>query len=153
MTARTVRVGGRWWSVRSSVNWSEPITARRFEHDFAAGQVAGVVMLVMVVVLVLTVVLWTPTGVVVPTWLVFAFLLLLLLLPLLWATGRSWTIVAETPGRPGEPPERWIGTVHGMSLARQHLNSLVHTLQHDGMLDDGSGQLGQANCGPLQRVN
>ncbi|MDQ3990456.1 MAG: DUF983 domain-containing protein [Actinomycetota bacterium] len=150
---RTVRIGGRWWSVRSSVNWSEPVTAREFEHDVAAGQAAGVVMLVLVVVMVLTVVLWTPAGVVVPTWFVFAFLLLLLVLPLAWATGRSWTIVAETPALFGEPPERWVGTVHGMTLARQHLDGIVRTLQRDGMLDDGSGPLERVNCGPLQRVN
>lgn len=151
---RTVRAaGGRWWSVRSSVNWSEPATAREFEHDIAAGGVAGGAMLVLVVILVLTVVLWTPAGVVVPTWLVFAFLLLLLALPVLWATGRSRTIVVETPGLFDEPPERWVGTVHGMSLARQHVHGIVRTLQRDGFLDDGNGPLEQANCGPLQRVN
>ncbi len=150
---RTVRVDGRWWSVRSSVNWSEPVTAREFEHDVAAGHAAGVVMLVLVVGMVLTVVVWTPAGVVVPSLLVFAFLLLLLVLPLAWATGRSWTIVAETPALFGEPPERWVGTVHGMTLARQHLNGIVHTLQRDGMLDDGSGPLERVNCGPLQRLN
>ncbi|HYZ07179.1 MAG TPA: DUF983 domain-containing protein [Pseudonocardiaceae bacterium] len=150
---RTVRVAGRWWSVRASVNWSEPVTAREFEHDVAAGGMPGAVMLVLVVVMMLTVVLWTPAGVVVPTWLVVAFLLLLLLLPVLWATGRSWTIVAETPALFGEPPERWVGTVHGMTLARQHLDGIARTLQRDGILDDGNGPLERVNCGPLQRVN
>lgn len=151
---RTVRAaGGRLWAVRSSVNWSEPDTAREFEHDVAASGVGGGVMLVLVVVLVLTVVLWTPADVVVPTWLVYALLLLLLILPLAWATGRSWTIVAETPGLFHEPPERWEGTVHGMALARQHLNDIARTLQHDGILDDGSGPLERVNCGPLERVS
>ncbi len=151
---RPVRAaGGRSWLIRSSVNWSEPETAREFEHDVAAGQAAGVVMLVLVVVMVLTVVLLTPNGVVVPTWLVLAFLLLLLVLPLLWATGRSRTIVAETPALFGEPYERWEGTVHGMRLARQHVDNIERTLEDDGILDDGSGPLQRVNCGPLQRVN
>ena len=150
---RTVHVDGRWWLIRGSVNWSEPVTAREFEHDVAAGGMPGAVMLVLVVVMMLTVVLWTPAGVVVPTWLVVAFLLLLLLLPVLWATGRSWTIVAETPALPDAPPERWVGTVHGMTLARQHLDGIARTLQRDGILDDGNGPLERVNCGPLQRVN
>ena len=142
---RTVRVGDRWWSVRGSVNWSEPATAREFEHDVAAGQGAGVVMLVLVVILALTVVLWTPSGVVVPTWLVVTFLLLLLVLPVQWATGRSWTIVAETPGLREASPERWVGVVHGKRLARQHVDGVVLALKRHGIPDDGNG--------PLQRVH
>ncbi|MDQ3887098.1 MAG: DUF983 domain-containing protein [Actinomycetota bacterium] len=149
---RTVRAaGGRVWKVSSSVNWSEPETAQDFEHDVAASGHA-VAMLVLVVVLLLTVVIWTPEGVVVPTWLVLAFLMLLLILAVLWATGRSRTIVAETPGRVEMPPERWVCTVHGTMLARQHVTAIARTLEYDGMLDDGSGPLEQVNCGPLRRV-
>jgi len=139
---RIVRAGdGRRWSVRSVLNWSEPDDAPEFEHDMAAGTVSGVVMLVLVVVLALVVVLWTPAGVVVPTWLVVAFLLLLLLLPVQWAAGRSFTIIAETPGLPGAPPERWEGTVHGMMLARQHVLGVVQSLQRHAVPDDGRGPL------------
>ncbi len=139
---RTVRAAdGRRWLVRSAINWSEPDTAQEFEHDVAAGYVSGVVLLALVVGLMLTVVLWTPAGVVVPTWLVVAFLLLLLLLPAQWATGRSWTIVAETPAWDDAPPERWTGTVHGMVLARQHTLGVVRSLQHHAVPDDGRGPL------------
>ncbi|MDQ3150228.1 MAG: DUF983 domain-containing protein [Actinomycetota bacterium] len=139
---RVVRAAnGRRWSVRSAINWSEPDSAQEFEHDIAAGQVAAVVMLGLIVVLILTVVLWTPSGVVVPTWLVVTFLLLLLLLPVQWATGRSWTIVAETPAWNDAPPERWTGTVHGMMLARQHSLGVVQSLQRDSIPDDGRGPL------------
>lgn len=139
---RTVRAAdGRRWLVRSAINWSEPDSAQEFEHDVAAGQVGGIVMLALVVALVLTVVLWTPASVVVPTWLVVAFLLLLLLLPAQWATGRSWTIVADTPAWDDVPPERWRGTVHGMMLARQHTLGVVQSLQRDGVPDDGHGPL------------
>ncbi|MQA15907.1 MAG: DUF983 domain-containing protein [Pseudonocardiaceae bacterium] len=143
---RVVRgADGRMWTVRSNVNWSEPATAQEFEHDVAAGQVAGVTMLLVVVALVLIVVLWTPTAVVVPGWLVFAFLVLLLALPVQWAMGRSWTIVAETPPLPDAPPERWVGTVHGVMLARQETLRVARSLQRDAIPDDGRG--------PLQPVN
>ncbi len=143
---RVVRgADGRRWTVRNNINWSEPATEQEFEHDVAAGQVAGIVMLLLVVALVLAVVLWTPTNVVVPGWLVFAFLVLLLVLPVQWALGRSWTIVAETPPLPEAPPERWVGTVHGLMLARQETGRVVRSLKRDAIPDDGRG--------PLQPVN
>lgn len=132
---------GRRWSVRSAVNWSEPDNAQEFEHDVAASYVGGIVMLVVVVVLALVVVLWTPAGVVVPTWLVVAFLLLLLTLPVQWATGRSRTIIAESPALPDAPPERWEGTVQGMMLARQHVLAVVRSLERNAVPDDGRGPL------------
>lgn len=139
---RIVRAAdGRRWSVRSEINWSDQDSTQEFEHDVAAGHIGGVVMLALVVVLVLTVVWWTPEGVVVPTWLVVAFLLLLLALPMGWATGRSWTIVADTPAWDDVPPERWTGTVHGMMLARQHTLGVVRSLQRHAVPDDGRGPL------------
>jgi hypothetical protein len=143
---RVVRgADGRRWTVRNNINWSEPATEQEFEHDVAAGQIAGIVMLLLVVGLVLTVVLWTPPGVVVPEWLAFAFLVLLLVLPVQWALNRSWTIIAETPPLRDAPPERWVGTVHGLRLARQETSRVVRSLQRDAIPDDGRG--------PLQPVN
>ncbi|MGH3981063.1 MAG: DUF983 domain-containing protein [Pseudonocardiaceae bacterium] len=139
---RVVRgADGRTWTVRSKVNWSEPAHAQEFEHDVAAGHVAGIVMLLLVVVLVLTVVLWTPPAVVVPTWLVLAFLVLLLLLPFQWAMGRSWTVFAVTPPLPEAPPEQWVGTVHGVLRARQEVKGVARSLRRDAIPDDGRGPL------------
>lgn len=139
---RVVRgADGRRWTVRTNINWSEPVTEQQFEHDVAAGHLPGVAMLLVIVALVLTVVLWIPNGVVVPGWLVFAFLLLLLVLPLHWALGRPWTIVAETPPLRDAPPERWVGTVHGMMLARQEAMRVVKSLRRDAIPDDGRGPL------------
>jgi hypothetical protein len=143
---RVVRgADGRRWTVRNHVNWSEPAAEQQFEHDVAAGHLSGIMILLLVVALVLAVVLWTPSGVVVPGWLVFAFLVLLSLLPLNWALNRSWTIVAETPPTQGAPPERWVGTVHGVMVARQETGRVVRSLQRHAIPDDGHG--------PLQPVN
>lgn len=143
---RVVRgADGRRWTVRNNINWSEPATEQEFEHDVAAGQVGGVVMLLLVGALVLTLVLWMPTNVVGFGWVVFAFLVLLLTLPVQWALSRSWTIVAETPPMPEAPPERWVGTVHGVMRARQETGHVVKSLQRDAIPDSGRG--------PLQPVN
>lgn len=132
---------GRRWTVRNNVNWSEPDTEQEFEHDVAAGQVAGIMMLLLVGALVLTLVLWTPSNVVGFEWVVFTFLVLLLVLPVQWALSRSWTIVAETPPLPDAPPERWMGTVHGLLRARQETDHVVKSLQRDAIPDDGRGPL------------
>ena len=70
---------GRNWTVQSRINWSQPATAEQFEHDMAAGYVSGIAILGFVVALVLFILFWTPAGVVVPSWLVLLFLLMLLL--------------------------------------------------------------------------
>lgn len=143
---RVVRgADGRSWTVRSTVNWTEPATDREFEHDVAAGQVAGIGMLVLVGALLLTVILWTPDQVVVPGWLIVAFFLVLLIFPLQWVLSRSWTIVADTLEPAETEGEHWVGTVHGALLARQEAVRVARHLQEHGVPDDGRG--------PLQPVN
>jgi hypothetical protein len=143
---RVVRgADGRDWVVRSRVNWVEPASGKDFEHDVAEGYAAGIVMLMVVLALVLTVVFWTPPGVVVPGWFVVLFLCLLLVLPIQWATGRSRTIVAETPGTDYLLPERWVGTTHGIMISRQHVNQIVRSLRRTGVPDEGQGRLQPVN--------
>lgn len=136
---------GRKWSVRSTVNWSAPATDHEFEHDIAAGQVGGIAMLVVIVVLVVTVVLWTPAGVVVPTWLVLGFILLLMIIPLQWAMARPWTIVADTAEPAETEGEHWVGTVTGLLNSRREAARVVRLLAGGQQPDDGRG--------PLQPVN
>jgi hypothetical protein len=131
----------RIWTVKSSINWSQPATAEQFEHDMAAGYVSGLAMLVVVVAMVLFVLFWTPAGVVVPSWLVLLFLLLLMVLPMQWMLKRSWTIVAETPATAETAGEHWVGTVHGMMTARQDTRLVVQSLESRSIPDDGTGPL------------
>jgi hypothetical protein len=133
----------RIWTVKSSINWSQPATAEQFEHDMAAGYVSGLAMLVVVVAMVLFVLFWTPAGVVVPSWLVLLFLLLLMVLPMQWMLKRSWTIMAETPATAETAGEHWVGTVHGMMTARQDTRLVVQSLESRSIPDDGTGPLQQ----------
>ncbi len=134
---------GRSWTVQSTINWSQPATAEQFEHDMAAGYVSGVAMLGVVVALVLFVLFWTPTGVVMPSWLVLLFLLLLTVLPLQWMLKRPWTIVAKTLDPAETAGEHWVGTVQGMMSARQDTRQVVENLKARAIPDDGTGMLRQ----------
>ncbi len=141
---RVVRgADGRSWTVQSTINWYQPATAEQFEHDMAAGYVSGVAMLGVVVALSLFVLFWTPAGVVVPSWLVLLFLLVLMVLPVQWALRRPWTIVAKTPEPADTAGERWVGTVHGMMAARQDFHGVVDSLRERAIPDDGTGMLRQ----------
>ena len=133
----------RIWTVQSRINWSPPATAEQFEHDMAAGYVSGVAMLVVVVALVLFVLLWTPTGVVVPSWLVLSFLLVLMVAAMQWMLKRPWTIVADTPATAETAAEHWVGTAHGMMTARQDTRLVVQSLEALSTPDDGTGPLQQ----------
>lgn len=142
MTRTVQGADGRRWTVQSRINWSQPATAEQFEHDMAAGYVPGIAMLGVVVALVLFVLFWTPAGVVVPSWLVLLFLLLLMVVPMQWALRRPWTIVAKT--EPVETTaEHWVGTVYGMVAARQDARQVVHNLKSRAIPDDGTGPLRQ----------
>jgi hypothetical protein len=106
---------GRMWTLRSQLEWATPATVDDFEHDVASGYTPGIVMLAMLAVLVVALVLWTPAGVVVPAWLIFAVIVVLAFFPLRWALRRPWRLVANTRGDHEEQgAERWVGTVRGM---------------------------------------
>ena len=142
---RVVRgADGRSWTVQRTINWYQPATAEQFEHDMAAGYVSGVAMLGVVVALSLFVLFWTPAGVVVPSWLVLLFLLVLMVLPIQWALRRPWTIVAKAPEPVDTAGEHWVGTVHGLKAARQETREIVQSLKSPRAIpDNGTGMLRQ----------
>lgn len=110
---------GRMWTVRSGMEWSNPIAGEDFEHDVSGGPTPAIVMGAVLVALALTLVLWTPSAVVIPSWLILALVLVALFFPARWVIRRPWTIVAETPGDDEKPPERWVGVVRGFISVRQ----------------------------------
>lgn len=132
---------GRNWTVRREINWSKPALNQEFEHDVAAGQVAGIGMLVLVIVMMLIVVFFAPAGVYFPTWLKLVVLALLLVMPAQWALSRPWTIVAETHEPLATAGEHWVGTVRGAMAARQEANRVARHLEDHAVPDDGEGLL------------
>lgn len=131
----------RVWVVRSRISWTRPAMADQFEHDLAAGYVSGVAMLGVLAVLTLFVVFWTPTDVVIPAWFVLLLLLVLLLMPVLWALQRPWVITADTAEPPGTGGEHWEGIVRGMVPARDELYRIVHDLEMKGYPNEPHGPL------------
>ncbi len=111
---------GRRWTLRTSIEWSNPLEIDDWEHDVSGGRSQGIVMGAIVLVMVVTFLVWTPATVVVPGWLILALLLLVLFFPVRWLVRRPWSIIAETPGDTDEhPPERWVGVVRGALTAHQ----------------------------------
>lgn len=141
MTREVRAADGRLWTVRREINWSKPVHAREFEHDIAAGRVAGSLMLALVVVMVLIGVFWPPDGVYFPFWLRLVFFFLLLLLPAQWVASRHWTIVAETDEPITSPGEHWVGTVRGVMASRYEASRVARHLERHAVPDDGRGPL------------
>ena len=139
---RVVRAADRRiWTVRSRISWTKPAMADQFEHDMAAGYVSGVAMLGVLVVLILFVMFWTPTEVVIPAWFGLLLLLILLLIPVLWALQRPWIITAHTTDPVGTQGEYWEGVVRGMVPAREETSRIAEDLIEKGVPDEPSGPL------------
>lgn len=135
---------GRIWTVRREINWSRPPKVQEFEHDVAVGQVAGIVMLGLIALMLLTIVFWTPPGVVIPYWLILAFIALLLVVPLHWALSRPWTIVAATHQPIETGGEEWEGTVRGVLGSRREVAQVARNIEEYAVPGDGRGPV-QAN--------
>lgn len=121
---------GRMWTLRSQLEWSSPATVDDFEHDVASGYTPGIVMLVMLAVLVVALVLWTPAGVIVPSWLIAAIVVVLLFFPVRWALRRPWRLVANTQGdEEHQGAERWVGTVRGMVNIRTVTSKVARDIE------------------------
>jgi hypothetical protein len=131
----------RNWTVRSRISWTKPQMADQFEHDVAAGYLQGVWMLVILGVLTLIVVIRAPQDVVRPAWFVLLILLILLLLPFLWALQRPWIITAETPDPIESAGERWEGVVYGLLSAREETDRIADDLEEKGEPDVVNGPL------------
>ncbi|MGH3823659.1 MAG: DUF983 domain-containing protein [Pseudonocardiaceae bacterium] len=139
---RMVRAADRrTWMVRSRISWTKPAMADQFEHDMAGGYVSAVAMLGVLVVLILFVMFWTPTDVVIPAWFGLLLLLVLLLIPVLWALQRPWVITAYTTESAGTEGEYWEGVVRGMVPAREETIRIADDLIEKGVPDEPSGPL------------
>lgn len=132
---RVVRgADGRMWTLRSQMEWSSPATADDFEHEFSAGYVPGIMMIVLVITFAVVLFVWAPSVVYIPVWLVLILLVVLLFFPARWVLRRPWKLVAET-GREnsGEPAEMWVGTVRGMFRARQEAAKVAKSIENDAL--------------------
>jgi hypothetical protein len=142
---RVVRgADGRMWTVHSRLEWIDPATEEHYEHDIGGGRVGALIMLTMLVVLAVMFVVLTPPNVVFPSWLVLAFVLMVLFFPARWLVRRPWTLVAETPGggANGLPAERWVGKVRGYFSTRSEAARVGRHLREYASPDhDGTGPL------------
>lgn len=132
---------GRIWTVRREINWSRPPKLQEFDHDIAAGKVAGVGILGLIIVMVLGIFYWTPAGVVIPLWLILVFAAIVLLVPTQWALARPWTIVAATHQPLETAGEEWVGTVRGVMASRYEAARVAKHLEEYAVPDDGRGPL------------
>lgn len=120
MTRLVRGADGRMWTVRTTVEWGRAATLDDFEHELQGGRGPGIAMLVMLVALVVALIAWTPSLVVVPSWLVLILALVLLFFPVRWLFRRPWRVVANTPGnQEDQPAEHWVGSVRGVFTVRQ----------------------------------
>jgi hypothetical protein len=125
---------GRDWTVHSTFEWRSPATSDDFEHDVSVGNVAAIMLLVLVVGLGVSLIVWTPDDVVVPLWVVMLVLLAILFFPTRWALRRPWTVVAETgDGSPDDPIEKWVGVVRGVFTQRQQINRVARSIMVDSV--------------------
>ena len=120
---------GRMWTVRTNLEWSNPIAGEDFEHDVTGGPAPAVVMGGILAVLALILVFWTPSAVVIPDWLLLALVLVALFFPVRWLVRRPWTVVAETPGDDEKAPERWVGVVRGFVTVRQEAAGVARNIE------------------------
>lgn len=137
---------GRNWTVRREIIWFRSSKDHEFEHDVAVGQVAGIVMMTLVVMMVAAVAIWTPEGVFIPGWLILIFVLVLLLVPALWAMSRPWIIVADTYEPLETAGEQWVGVVHGLMASRHEVSRVARNLERHAR------PTAEEEQGPLQRV-
>ena len=146
---RVVRgADGRMWTIRSTASWREPAThdSVQFEHDVEGGRNGAVVLLVLVALFLVVVIAWTPSSVVaMPGYFILAVLAVLFLFPMRGQMRRPWTVLAESAGDYGMPPERWVGTVRGSTNARREVEATVRHLQTYAVPDDGKGPLRLVN--------
>ncbi|SDK28036.1 hypothetical protein SAMN04487820_106116 [Actinopolyspora mzabensis] len=121
---------GRRWTLKTNIEWSDPLQVDEWELDVSGGRSPGVVMGTIVFVMIAAFLLWTPTAVIVPIWVVLALLVLILFFPVRWLVRRPWTVIADTPGDTDEhPPERWVGVVRGALTARQESARVARNIE------------------------
>ncbi|MGP4018537.1 DUF983 domain-containing protein [Saccharopolyspora sp. 5N708] len=121
---------GREWTIKASLEWSNPIAADEFEHDVNGGPAPAILMGGALLFLVVMFVVWTPAGVIVPSWLILLLVIAVLFFPVRWVLRRPWTITAATPGDQDEnPPETWVGVVRGFLSVRQEMSVVARHIE------------------------
>jgi hypothetical protein len=65
----------------------------------------------------------------VPWWVVLALLVIVGFFPTRWVLRRPWTLIAQTPGTYDLEPEHWVGTVRGVSKAREETKVIVRMIR------------------------
>lgn len=147
MTRLVRAADGRMWTVRSRLEWTDPVVEEEFEHDVSGGRTGAWFLLVALLALFVALIFNIPSRDLVPNWLLLAFLLLVLFFPARWMVRRPWTLVAETFGGGNElPAERWVGSVRGFFSARSESSRAARHLREYAMPDrDGDGPLRPVN--------
>ncbi|MGQ0778041.1 MAG: DUF983 domain-containing protein [Pseudonocardiales bacterium] len=148
---REVRAAdGRNWTVRREINWVRPAHEQQFEHDVSVSNIAGILIAALVVVMVAAVVIWTPDGVYIPSWLIVALIVVVLLVPAQWALARPWLIEAATFEPLDSAGEHWEGTVRGMRASRHEVAQVTRHLQTHArpVLHEDQGPLFKINDEP-----
>ncbi|KEI44346.1 hypothetical protein [Saccharopolyspora rectivirgula] len=112
---------GREWTVKATLEWSNPISADEFEHDVTDGSVSVVIISGALVLLAVMFVMWTPPGVIVPPWLVLLLIAVALFFPVRWLLRRPWTVTAATLGDEEKQAETWVGVVRGFRKAHHEV--------------------------------
>ncbi|WP_190819693.1 DUF1656 domain-containing protein [Saccharopolyspora pogona] len=121
---------GREWTIKASLEWSNPIAADEFEHDVNGGSAPAILMGALFLFLVVMFVVWTPAEVYVPSWLILLLIAGVLFFPVRWVLRRPWTVTAATPGDHDEnPPETWVGVVRGFFDVRQEISLVARHIE------------------------
>lgn len=120
---------GREWAVSRELGWSLPAVGDDFEHDLDGGRTAAVLVLSALFLFVVVLVVWTPAQVHIPLWLILVFLAAVAFFPIRWVLRRPWTLVVQTRGGYDLPAERWVGTVRGVSKAREEVKVVTRSLR------------------------
>ncbi len=129
-TSKTViGADGREWVVSREMEWSLPAVGDDFEHDLDGGRTAAVLVLSALLFFIVVLVVWTPDQVHIPWWLIVIFLAAVAFFPIRWVLRRPWTLVAKTPGGYDLPAEHWVGTVRGVSKARDETKVITRSLR------------------------
>lgn len=138
---------GRTWTVRRQMLLRMPATGDEFEfeHDVEGGNLGLYVILGLLGLFVVALISRWSSDVPMPFYIKLLFLLILGFFPVRWFLRRPWQLVAETPGiydpenQEEKGKEHWVGTVRGVSKARDEAGIVIRTIRMRGRpgLSDG----------------
>ena len=138
---------GRTWTVRRQMMLTMPATGDEleFEHDVEGGRIGQAVILALLSLFVLTLMSWWSTDIRIPFYIKILFIIIVLFFPIRWVLRLPWQLVAETPGK-WDPVadkevdrEHWVGTVRGVTKARDEAAMVINTIKKRGRLSKADG--------------